>query len=306
MKKTLISSVLAGLMAMSSSAYSLNFETGTGQTWHFTNWETRLVQDQNGDYNTLEGLIRIDQIFDDNGTIFATGPDAELVGYFTGFQVRQFSEGLGAPFKFEGGEIKLWLDTTPDFNPSKDPTVGSGSANLASESPGVVAIAPDAAPTDQAPLLVGNVGAGVTDGVLWADIVADTGISLTDPGATLSGAIRNDVTTDDGFGSPALQGDGASFLSIIGGSQQANYDSNGFTDLVGGVHDFRLDNTFFITNGPAPIGPVSFDNTTNGWDTHSDDPVKALSVPEPASPALLGLGLSALGLLGGVRRRKSA
>jgi hypothetical protein len=300
LRNGLLAAATAGVMIAGAGAAQAFSLTSGSHTWHFTNWETRVT----GQGDVLEGLIRVDQIFnnDTGNTVFSTNPGEELVGYFTGLTVQSITEAPGAPFSFTGGEIFLYTDTTPDFNPSKDPTVGSGAANLASDSPGVSNIAPDAAPTDQAPLLSGAAGAGVTDGTLWAHIVFDAGISLADPTATLAGGIRPVVAVDDGLGSPALQGDGSGFMSIVAGSAYDQYNTNGYN---GGLSDFRLDNTFFITNGPAAVGPVSFDNTTNGWDTHSDDPVKALAIPEPATIGLMGMGLFGIGVLQR-RRRKAA
>lgn len=322
LKKGLFATAAAGVLALGigsvpTDAGAAPFTlTGGGQTWHFTNWETRVTDVG----QELQGLIRVDNIFkDSNGNeVFSTTPAEEIVGYFRGLTVKNIDESPGGSFAFTSGFIALYRDTTPDFNPSLDATVGSGLSNLATESPGVADIDPDPTPSDVAPIVDGDgVGAGVTDGVLWALIRFDTGISITDPTATLTGSIRAippNPVIDDGYGSPALQGDGSAFLSIVAGEVFEHYDTNEFVDLFGGEHDFRLDNTFFITNGPASIplappgcpgplpGCLEFDNTTNGWDTHSDDPVKSVGLPEPMTSAIFGMGL--LGMAGVMRRRR--
>lgn len=129
----------------------------------------------------------------------------------------------------------------------------------------------------------------VAGGALLLSTQYVPGISLINPAATVSGSVNGT--------SLPVTGHADGYLAVTGGSEQARFDTNGF---LGGTADLFAQNNF------CPVGAAACVSAAGGgdWQLAIDDPVRgAAKLPEPASLALVGLGLLGAGM---ARRRKSA
>jgi hypothetical protein len=149
------------------------------------------------------------------------------------------------------GIIDVYLDSSPDFDPTQGPGAVSGSTY----------------PT-------------VTDGTLFLRLAMVPGIKYGDANAS-NDYISYDVNLD-GTTSP-FTGDGAFYLDVIGGSYASLFDTNSFclTDDSGNVQCRDLFGQFDTES------PGSFGWLVNSEDPISG---RTGVVPEPASMALLASG----------------
>jgi hypothetical protein len=133
--------------------------------------------------------------------------------------------------------------------------------------------------------------------------------TAAEPGADADGGSISDIFVNatslpadtvlvETFDETDLSGSGVGFMNIIGGD--AAFISQFALDTFGPGRDIRFD--FDLDIPASGVGTLSVD----GWQVESDDPVQFLTigeVPEPVTGGLGLMGMSALALYAGRRRR---
>jgi hypothetical protein len=260
-------------------------------------FEAKYVDHENiltAEGNNLLGIFSVSSINPDGSNVpwWVPGPAAdsksdgtELNGYFTNLILEDpFSPGSIA---FSGGLMVVYNEPVGTYDDTASPNTID--------------------PTSQ---LCG----GSSCGTPWLTALFVPGIDPTDLTTTLDGTLSStDPITGSGTGylSVADLGgmtvytntDKSSSFVLPGsfvGTENALFDTNGFTFPVAAPADLQFGSRFFqcgYANSPGACDG-------NTWGVASDDPVRGSTIPEPASLWLLGLGL--LGMGGTFARRKSA
>lgn len=144
----------------------------------------------------------------------------------------------------------------------------------------------------------------LTDGSLFLAMELIPGIVVDDPNTALDEGANTTMFQSASAATSPASGDGIFYANVVGGSAMSQFNTNGFTTLLGteadmiGQFDFKPALTAPGCAGGA-VTPACWENVLN-------DPVLGIArVPVPAPILLLGAGALIGGLMASRRRNDS-
>jgi hypothetical protein len=277
--KPLATAIASGLtiaaIGFASSAYADPISYLPGDTnikFKYSNEEIQMLP---GGAPSLYGIFNISAITNSAGSVnYWTGngvsDGTQLVGLFYGLTPN--FPGTVSPLDFSNGHMVIYNVANGSYNPgaalNADPTIAANMSALLCGG--------GACPVT--PWVTADFVSGILDSVLNNTVTLNAAIAPTAPTTAVGSGYLNMAANPDGLGT---------------GAHNAVFDSNQYTFTTPGNNpaDWFLKSEF-----SACVNSTDPACTSSSWQVVSDDPVFARTVPEPATLALLGLGLLGLGM----------
>jgi hypothetical protein len=232
MKNSLYGAIFA-LSVLSGTSAIAGVTTVGGVTWDtdfaldFSGASSVIHQDIDSTTGEVTGYGRVTTLNGAGNTSFCSG--CELTFNFSGFfpSVLGSIPSGGAAIGYTGGFLDLFVDFTPEVDPSNDDIGGY---------------------LDHTSMTAANTGSDGGANATWLSLA----------GHAAGGGVTFIGTSSSTFGTNNLTG--AGLFDVVGGLAASNIDTNTLLDGIGGFADLVFSSSFSI---PSTLGFLSSDGTAN-------------------------------------------